>query len=111
VHRSETRFLTTHTGSLIRPDTLTAEPPPGADASTRAAYEQALTAAVADVVARQRNVGLDIVNDGEFGKSSWSAYVLGRISGFEVRPEQLKPVGTGSGSRASSRRTRRYRWR
>jgi 5-methyltetrahydropteroyltriglutamate--homocysteine methyltransferase len=92
VHRSETRFLTTHTGSLIRPDTLRAEPPQGADASTRADYEQALTASVADVVARQRDVGLDIVNDGEFGKSSWSAYVLGRISGFEIRPEQLKPL-------------------
>jgi 5-methyltetrahydropteroyltriglutamate--homocysteine methyltransferase len=92
VHRSETRFLTTHTGSLIRPGTLTAEPAPGADASTRAEYERALTAAIADVVARQRGAGLDIVNDGEFGKSSWSAYVLGRISGFEVRPEQLKPL-------------------
>jgi 5-methyltetrahydropteroyltriglutamate--homocysteine methyltransferase len=92
VHRSETRFLTTHTGSLIRPDTLRAEPPPGADARIRAEYERALTAAVADVVARQRDAGLDIVNDGEFGKSSWSAYVLGRISGFEIRPEQLKPL-------------------
>ena len=92
VHRSETRFLTTHTGSLIRPGTLTAEPPPGGDPGARADYEQALTAAVADVVSRQRDVGLDIVNDGEFGKSSWSAYVLGRISGFEVRPEQLKPL-------------------
>jgi 5-methyltetrahydropteroyltriglutamate--homocysteine methyltransferase len=92
VHRSEARFLTTHTGSLIRPGTLTAEPAPGADASTRAEYERALTAAIADVVARQRGVGLDIVNDGEFGKSSWSAYVLGRISGFDVRPEQLKPL-------------------
>jgi len=92
VHRSETRFLTTHTGSLIRPDTLTAEPPRGADASTRAEYEQVLTAAIADVVSRQQDVGLDVVNDGEFGKSSWSAYVLGRISGFEIRPDQLKPL-------------------
>ena len=32
------------------------------------------------------------MNDGEFGKSSWSNYVLGRISGFEVRPGQLKPL-------------------
>jgi 5-methyltetrahydropteroyltriglutamate--homocysteine methyltransferase len=92
VQRSETRFLTTHTGSLIRPDTLTAEPPPGAGAGTRAEYERALAAAVADVVVRQRGVGLDVVNDGEFGKSSWSAYVLGRISGFDVRPGQLKPL-------------------
>jgi 5-methyltetrahydropteroyltriglutamate--homocysteine methyltransferase len=92
VQRSETRFLTTHTGSLIRPDALVGMPGPDADATARADYEAALTAAVADVVARQRDVGLDVVNDGEFGKSSWSAYVLGRISGFEVRRDQLKPL-------------------
>ncbi len=92
MRRSETRFLTTHTGSLIRPDTLAGQPSPDADDSARADYERALTAAVADVVARQREAGLDVVNDGEFGKSSWSAYVLGRISGFEVRPDQLKPL-------------------
>ncbi len=92
MQRSETRFLTTHTGSLIRPDTLIAEPPPGADAGARAGYERSLAAAVAGVVARQREAGLDVVNDGEFGKSSWSAYVLGRISGFEIRPGQLKPL-------------------
>jgi 5-methyltetrahydropteroyltriglutamate--homocysteine methyltransferase len=92
VQRSETRFLTTHTGSLIRPGTLTAEPARGADAAARAEYERALAAAVAGVVARQREAGLDVVNDGEFGKSSWSAYVLGRVSGFEVRPGQLRPL-------------------
>ena len=68
MHRSETRFLTTHTGSLIRPDTLVTEPAPDADAATRAEYERALAAAVADVAARQAEVGLDVVNDGEFGK-------------------------------------------
>jgi 5-methyltetrahydropteroyltriglutamate--homocysteine methyltransferase len=92
VQRSETRFLTTHTGSLIRPDTLVREPAPAADAATRATYERALTAAVADVAARQLDVGLDVVNDGEFGKSSWSGYALARVSGFEIRPDQLKPL-------------------
>jgi 5-methyltetrahydropteroyltriglutamate--homocysteine methyltransferase len=93
VQRSETRFRTTHTGSLIRPDTLAGKlPPPDADGSARADYERALSAAVDDVVAQQRDVGLDVVNDGEFGKSSWSAYVLERISGFEVRPDRLKPL-------------------
>ncbi|HXZ66361.1 MAG TPA: cobalamin-independent methionine synthase II family protein [Streptosporangiaceae bacterium] len=92
MQRSDTRFLTTHTGSLIRPDSLVGEPAPDAEASTRADYERALRTAVADVVAEQRGVGLDVVNDGEFGKSSWSAYVLGRISGYEVRPDQLKPL-------------------
>jgi 5-methyltetrahydropteroyltriglutamate--homocysteine methyltransferase len=40
----------------------------------------------------QAKVGIDIVNDGEYGKSSWSNYILERISGFETRPDQLRPV-------------------
>jgi 5-methyltetrahydropteroyltriglutamate--homocysteine methyltransferase len=37
-------------------------------------------------------VGLDIVNDGEFGKESWANYILKRISGFEVRPDEIREV-------------------
>jgi 5-methyltetrahydropteroyltriglutamate--homocysteine methyltransferase len=92
VHRSETRFLTTHAGSLVRPGTLVTEPAPDADGATRAAYERALAAEVAGVVARQADIGLDVVNDGEFGKSGWSGYALARVTGFEVRPDQLKPL-------------------
>jgi 5-methyltetrahydropteroyltriglutamate--homocysteine methyltransferase len=92
VHRSETRFLTTHTGSLIRPETLVREPAPDAAAATRERYERELSAAVADVVARQADTGLDVLNDGEFGKSGWSGYALARVTGFEVRPDQLKPL-------------------
>jgi 5-methyltetrahydropteroyltriglutamate--homocysteine methyltransferase len=92
VQRSETRFLTTHTGSLIRPDFLVAEPAPDADPATRAAYERDLAAAVADVVARQSDIGLSVVNDGEYGKSSWAAYALDRVTGYEIRPDRLKPL-------------------
>jgi len=96
VQRSKTRFLTTHTGSLIRPGHLNeaaeAAAAAGADDAARAAYERALAAAVGDVVARQAEVGLDVINDGEYGKSSWSAYVLDRVSGFDIRPEQIKPL-------------------
>ena len=92
MQRSQTRFLTTHTGSLVRPDTLTEDPARDAAAGPRADYERALTTAVADVVRKQADVGLDIVNDGEYGKSSWSAYVLDRISGFEIREDQIKPL-------------------
>lgn len=92
MHRSDNGFLTTHTGSLVRPDALVDEPGPDADAGARAAYERELTAAVAGVVARQAEVGLSIVNDGEFGKSSWAAYAIGRVSGFEIRPGQLVPL-------------------
>ena len=92
MHRSENGFLTTHTGSLIRPDALVDEPAPDADPAVRAAYERELAAAVAGVVARQAATGLSIVNDGEYGKSSWAAYAIGRVSGFEIRPDQLIPL-------------------
>ena len=48
--------------------------------------------AVADIVARQADAGIDIVNDGEFGKSGWANYVLERITGFEPRPDTLYPA-------------------
>src|SRR5690606_15008211 len=51
-----------------------------------------LARAVEDVVRRQVDVGLDIVNDGEFGKSSWAAYILERISGFEIREDVRMPL-------------------
>jgi 5-methyltetrahydropteroyltriglutamate--homocysteine methyltransferase len=93
MRRSEHRILTTHVGSLVRPPELrdlaaVAEK----DASKQPEYESALRRAIAAVVHQQVEVGIDIVNDGEFGKSSWSAYVLKRISGFEIRPDQLRPL-------------------
>ena len=49
-----------------------------------------------DVVEQQVKAGLDIVNDGEFGKSSWANYVLERMTGFERRPESnYEPVWLG----------------
>lgn len=91
--RSEDRILTTHVGSIPRPKDLLAmsnfQKGPPAD---RKAYSEALNKAVADVVRKQADVGLDIVNDGEFGKASWANYILARISGFELRPDQLREV-------------------
>jgi 5-methyltetrahydropteroyltriglutamate--homocysteine methyltransferase len=86
--RSEHRILTTHVGSLIRPKALldTARDP---DPAHREAHERELTHAVADVVARQAKAGIDIVNDGEYGKSGWANYSLERLSGFEPRPDTL----------------------
>jgi 5-methyltetrahydropteroyltriglutamate--homocysteine methyltransferase len=81
--RSEERILTTHVGSIVRPESLLSlckqkikDP---------AVYAAQLQASVTDVVRKQVAAGIDIVNDGEFGKSSWANYVLERISGFEVR--------------------------
>ena len=90
--RSSNRILTTHVGSLIRPPQLLelvrARDKGGIDDAR--AYDKCLTDSVAEVVRRQKQAGIDIVNDGEFGKStSWALYALKRVSGFELRP--VKP--------------------
>ena len=85
MRRSEQRILTTHTGSLPRPAALL-------DSRGGASHDALLRDSVADIVRQQLEVGLDVVNDGEFGKSSWAAYVLERISGFEIRRDELIPL-------------------
>jgi 5-methyltetrahydropteroyltriglutamate--homocysteine methyltransferase len=93
VKRSTDRILTTHVGSLPRPEALLElasyrKGPP----QDPLAYQQLLRLAVADIVRQQAEVGLDIINDGEFGKDSWANYILKRITGFETRPDQLRPL-------------------
>ncbi|MFZ3225988.1 MAG: cobalamin-independent methionine synthase II family protein [Xanthobacteraceae bacterium] len=90
--RSNNRILTTHVGSLIRPpalqDFLRAKQ--AGKPYDKSAYETCLQQSVVDVVHKQAEVGIDVVSDGEFGKSiSWSQYVLERLAGFERRP--IKP--------------------
>jgi 5-methyltetrahydropteroyltriglutamate--homocysteine methyltransferase len=93
VKRSEDRILTTHVGSLPRPDALLElssfriGPP-----SDPVEYERRRKLAVAEVVKQQAAVGLDVINDGEFGKENWANYILKRISGFETRPDQLRTL-------------------
>ncbi len=89
--RSEHRILTTHVGSLIRPRALLDAEKNG-DPARRAAHERELRQAVADVVSQQARAGIDVVNDGEFGKSGWANYSLERLSGFEPRPDKLYPA-------------------
>ena len=89
--RSETRILTTHVGSLPRPKALLdlggfQKGPP----EDPVEYARVMKASVAEIVRQQAQVGIDIVNDGEFGKESWANYILRRISGFEVRPDQIR---------------------
>jgi 5-methyltetrahydropteroyltriglutamate--homocysteine methyltransferase len=87
--RSEKRILTTHVGSLIRPPELIAflRAKRNREAYDEDAYQRCLAESVADVVRQQAEAGIDVVSDGEFGKSiSWSQYVLERLSGFETRP-------------------------
>ena len=69
-----------------------------------AEYETVLREAVIEVVRQQAEAGIDIVSDGEFGKSSWAAYVLERITGFELQRERNRPVElAGPGPRALPR--------
>jgi 5-methyltetrahydropteroyltriglutamate--homocysteine methyltransferase len=100
MRRSTDRILTTHVGSLIRPpalqDMLRARMAGKADEK---AYEDCLKESVAAVVRRQATAGIDIVDDGEFGKNiSWSQYALERLSGFEQRQVTLdkNPFAAGA---------------
>jgi 5-methyltetrahydropteroyltriglutamate--homocysteine methyltransferase len=72
---SSERILTTHTGSLPRPASLT-DRFDGAE----------ILAAVEETVRRQRAAGLDIVNDGEVSKPSYATYVTERLTGFDGEP-------------------------
>ena len=87
--RSTDRVLATHVGSLIRPRSLQEflRSKQAGMAYDEDAYQKCLTASVADVVREQTQAGIDVVSDGEFGKSiSWAHYSLERLSGFEHRP-------------------------
>src|SRR5581483_1665998 len=101
--RSTSRILTTHVGSLIRPPQLL-DLVRSRDAGERTdeqAYQKCLKDSVAEVVRLQAQAGIDVVDDGEFGKStSWSLYILKRLSGFESRP--FKP-GADSFARGADR--------
>src|SRR5437660_2700247 len=87
--RSSDRILTTHVGSLIRPEPLLTflRLKQSGRPFDDTAYQKCLSESVAEIVRRQAEAGVDVVSDGEFGKSiSWSQYVLERLSGFERRP-------------------------
>ena len=91
--RSEHRILTTHVGSLIRPQQLRElAADSDEDPQKRELYHSALRNAVAEVVKQQARLGIDVVSDGEFGKPSWSNYILKRISGFEIRPDEKRTL-------------------
>ena len=78
------RFLTTHTGSLPRPDDLIRmmfakeEGVPVDPAALTARIGEA----VAEVVKKQADAGIDLINDGEMSKPSYATYVKDRVTGF-----------------------------
>jgi 5-methyltetrahydropteroyltriglutamate--homocysteine methyltransferase len=102
MQRSTDRILTSHVGSLPRPDDLlevnrTKLTGVGFDEKL---YAQRLTAAVSGICRRQSELGVDIVNDGEFGKASsgaidygpWLSYAWGRLGGWEFGEPGATPL-------------------
>jgi 5-methyltetrahydropteroyltriglutamate--homocysteine methyltransferase len=96
------RILTSHAGSLPRPEDLIAlnERRGSGDFTDEDDFQARLRAAVADVVARQRDIGIDLVNDGEYGHAmgqrydygSWWSYVFQRLGGVELAQLELAMV-------------------
>ncbi|MGB0091816.1 MAG: hypothetical protein WBP81_04710 [Solirubrobacteraceae bacterium] len=81
-----TRILTTHVGSLPRPqevvDVVFAED--RGEPVVRGRYDEVIAAAVRDRVRHQVNAGIDVVSDGEMSKIGYATYIRHRLSGFEV---------------------------
>jgi 5-methyltetrahydropteroyltriglutamate--homocysteine methyltransferase len=106
--RSTDRILTTHVGSLPRPDDLMALYRDNAPDDKLAPR---LRSAVGEIVRRQVETGVDIVNDSEFDKAmrssmdfgAWWSYVYPRLQGFELREEQAKK-GRGAWTHGSKER-------
>jgi 5-methyltetrahydropteroyltriglutamate--homocysteine methyltransferase len=88
MQRSTDRILTTHTGSLPRPDDLLDMLLEGRRGPE---FDDVARRAVADVVKRQTGIGIDVVNDGEVAKSSFATYVTERLSGFETTASAREP--------------------
>jgi len=100
--QSTQRILTTHVGSLARPDSLV---PPlrlkeRGQPYDREDFAKLVREAVADVVRKQVEAGIDIVSDGEQGKASFFGYIVERFNGFTRKPA---PPGQESNPRATGR--------
>jgi 5-methyltetrahydropteroyltriglutamate--homocysteine methyltransferase len=102
VKRSDDRILTTHVGSLPRPPgmaaTLYARETGGAH--DRAALARGIKDSVSDVVRRQLEIGIDIVNDGEHSKFNFITYGRMRLGGLEPNPKPVAMMGDSRDSRA-----------
>ncbi|MYK40068.1 MAG: cobalamin-independent methionine synthase II family protein [Gemmatimonadetes bacterium] len=88
MERSVDRILTTHVGSLARPVDLLDLMKAKVNGAPYAEedYARRISAAVAEVVSKQVESGIDIVTDGEQSKLGFSAYVSERLAGYEARP-------------------------
>src|SRR5438067_4857952 len=85
MQRSTSRIITTHCGSLPRPDLLVAllAAEEAGDELDHQVLAESVSASVAQVVRRQDHVGIDVINDGEHSKMSFTTYTASRLSGLE----------------------------
>jgi len=90
MQRSNDRFLTTHVGSLARPQELLESmlSRQRGEEHDEQQFQALVQEAVGDVVRRQSEAGIDVICDGEQGKASFLTYVSERLSGFEARDEE-----------------------
>jgi 5-methyltetrahydropteroyltriglutamate--homocysteine methyltransferase len=88
--QSPGRILTTHVGSLPRPKDLLdmMKAKLSGQSYDHAAYEARVKSAVADIVRKQVDTGIDIVADGEQSKPGFFSYVRERLDGFEPKPDR-----------------------
>ena len=98
MNRSRERILTTHAGSLPRPADLLEMVRALADGRPydRDAYARRVKSAVGEIVRRQVELGVDVIDDGEMGKPSFVTYVIDRLSGFELSDKATEPPWSGS---------------
>ena len=89
--RDTSRIMTTHVGSLPRPhdllDMMKARLTGEGEAPDEAAYQQRVTEAVAEIVQKQVDCGIDVVTDGEISKPGFFVYAKQRLGGLEERPD------------------------
>jgi 5-methyltetrahydropteroyltriglutamate--homocysteine methyltransferase len=105
MRRSSDRILTTHVGSLPRPPALREAWSSALGTKEDSEVNGVLQNSVSEVVAQQRKLGIDIPNDGEFGKpmraasdpAAWGTYIFNRLSGFGPAPP-----GTAAPDRVSA---------
>jgi 5-methyltetrahydropteroyltriglutamate--homocysteine methyltransferase len=111
MRRSQDHILTSHVGSLPRPDALIEanRRRDAGETTGSGAFEATLSAAVVDVVQHQRELGIDVPGDGEFGKSmaqrvnygSWWRYSWQRLAGIEPGEQtlyEMAPQRSGPGA-------------
>ena len=109
---STERFLTTHTGSLPRPDDLVRmmyAKEEGVPVDARRARAHASRPRSAEVVGKQAQAGVDIVNDGEMSKPSYATYIKDRLTGFGGDRQHVRLPGSRRFSEAREARVRRSR--